>query len=59
MNLIPLLAAVSEPAPPGRTPAAGVAVILLCLAAGISLAVRAFLRRGDGEGGTPPPSAEK
>ena len=59
MTLLPLLAAVSEPAPPGRTPAAGVAVILLCLAAGIALAVRAFLRRGDGEGGTPPPPAEK
>ena len=34
-----LLAAVSEPAPPGRTSSLGVAIILLCLAAGVALAV--------------------
>ncbi len=38
MNAL-LLAAVSEPAPPGRTSSLGVAIILLCLAAGVALSV--------------------
>lgn len=43
-----LLAAVSEPAPPGQSSSLGIAIILLCLAAGVVLAVFAAVgRRGD------------
>ena len=41
----PLLAAVSEPAPPGQSSPLGIAIILLCVAVGIAFAVRAAIRR--------------
>ena len=44
MSLLPLLAAVSEPAPAGRSSSAGIAIILLCLAVGVFLVARAGLR---------------
>lgn len=59
--LLPVLAAVSEPAPAGRSSPIGIAIVLLCLAAlaaaGILAAVRG--RRGGngrpgGDAGTPP-----
>lgn len=43
MNAL-LLAAVSEPAPAGRSSALGIAIILLCLAALAAAGVRAALR---------------
>ena len=49
MNAV-LLAAVSEPAPPGRSSPVGIAIILLCLAAGIALAAFAAIRRRKGGG---------
>lgn len=50
MNAI-LLAAVSEPAPPGRSSALGVAIILICLAALAAWAVRVALRGRRNGGG--------
>ena len=41
----PLLAAVSEPAPPGQSSPLGIAIILLCVAVGIAFAVLAAIRR--------------
>ena len=60
MNAL-LLAAVSEPAPAGRSSALGIAIILLCLAAlaaaGVLAAVRG--RRGGAAGPAFPRDAEK
>ena len=50
MNTI--LAAVSEPAPAGQSSSLGIAIILVCLATGIALAVLAAIRGG---GGPKPP----
>ena len=44
MNAL-LLAAVSEPAPPGQSSPLGIAIILLCVAAGIACAVGFAIRR--------------
>ena len=66
MNTIPFaLAAVSEPAPAGRSSAAGIAIILVCLAAAVVLAARAAVRHFKGQGGCcgdaapPPPAPDK
>ena len=49
-----LLAAVSEPAPAGQSSSLGIAIILVCLAAGIVLAVLAAVRRPGGGDPKPP-----
>ncbi len=40
-----LAVADSDPAPPGRTSAAGVAIIVLCFTAALALAVRGAVKR--------------
>lgn len=44
----PILALVSEPAPAGRSSAAGIAIILLCLVAAVVVSVRAAVRHFKG-----------
>ena len=51
-----LLAAVSEPAPAGRSSSLGIAIILLCLAALAAVGVLAALRGGRRGGGEPDPA---
>ena len=60
-----LAAVESNPAPAGRSSAAGVAIILICLAAAVAVAARAALKHLKGAGGccggtsAPPPPDEK
>lgn len=60
-----ILALVSEPAPAGRSSAAGIAIILFCFAAAVLFAARSALRHLKGRGGccgdgaSAPPPDEK
>ena len=61
-----ILAVVSTPAPAGRSSAAGVSIIVLCLVAAAAFAVRSAVRHFKGEGGCcggasapPPPQEDK